>query len=151
MLATLGDRGRDSNCVRAQSFIFLLWETWGVAAKCPDAISFEVDILYYNLAFFAFRRLIVISKREVLKTSYSIMFTVSEVDSITILYHIKEINWIGTHWRGTRRRSPMEGVNFIINFYLWLSSSFYCSLFLFLFLFHLGFITVCISLLFLSI
>ena len=43
------------------------------------------------------------------------------------LYHFKAINWIVTHWRGTRRRSPMEGVNSVINFYLWL---FYCVFFL---------------------
>ena len=46
--------------------------------------SFEVDILCYILAFFSFRRLIVISKREVLNTLYSILFTVAEVDSRAI-------------------------------------------------------------------
>ena len=50
----------------------------------PRCCSFEVDILCYNLAFFAFRRLIVISRREVLKTLYNILFTVAEVDSRTI-------------------------------------------------------------------
>ena len=109
--------------LQRQSFVFLLWETWGVVVKCPDAILSEVNILYYDLAFFSFRRLIVISRREVLKTLYSIMFTVVEVDSRTILYHLKEINWIGTHWRGTRRRSLVEGVKSIINFCLWLSDS----------------------------
>ena len=59
--------------------------------KCPDAILFEVDIVCYNLAFFAFQRLIVISRREVLKTLYSILFTVAEVDSRTILYHFKRL------------------------------------------------------------
>ena len=34
------------------------------------------------------------------------------------LYHFKEINWIDTHWRGTRRRSPVKGVNSVINFYV---------------------------------
>ena len=52
--------------------------------KCADAVSSEVDILCYNLAFFAFKRLIVISRREVLNTLYSILFTVAEVDSRTI-------------------------------------------------------------------
>ena len=53
--------------------------------KHADDVSSEVDILCYNLAFFSFRRLIVISIREVLKTLYSILFTVAEVDSKTIL------------------------------------------------------------------
>ena len=52
--------------------------------KCPDVVAVEVDILCYNLSFFALLRLIVISRREVLKTLYSILFTVAEVDSITI-------------------------------------------------------------------
>ena len=81
-----------------------------------DVVFVEVNILCYTLAFVSFWRLIVISKREVLKTLYSILFTVAEVDSRTILYHFKEINWIGTHWRGTRRRSPVEGVKSVINF-----------------------------------
>ena len=76
--------------------------------------------------------LIVISRREVLKTLYRIMFPVAEVDSRTILYHFKEINWIGTHWRGTQRRSPVEGVNSIINFCLRLSVSVFSSLYLFI-------------------
>ena len=29
-----------------------------------------------------------------------------------------EINWIGSYWRGTWRRSPVEGVNSVINFCL---------------------------------
>ena len=45
-----------------------------------------------------------------------ILFTVAEFVSRTILYHFKKINWIGTHWRGTRRRSPVEGVNSVIKF-----------------------------------
>ena len=53
--------------------------------KCTDAVLFEVDILCYNLSFFAFRRLIVISRREVLKTLYNILFIVAEVESKTIL------------------------------------------------------------------
>ena len=52
--------------------------------KRADVVSFEVDILCYNLSFFSFRRLIVNSRREVLKTSYNILFTVAEVDSRTI-------------------------------------------------------------------
>ena len=52
--------------------------------KCADAVAVEVDILCCVLAFFSFRRLIVISRREVLKTLYSILFTVAEVDSRTI-------------------------------------------------------------------
>ena len=63
---------------------FFCYEKLGEAAKCPYVISFEVNILCYNLAFFAFRRLIVISRREVLKTLYSILFAVAEVDSRTI-------------------------------------------------------------------
>ena len=52
--------------------------------KCPDAVAVEVDILCYILSFFAFRRLIIISRREVLKTLYNILFIVAEVDSRTI-------------------------------------------------------------------
>ena len=52
--------------------------------NCPDAVTREFDILCYTLVFFAFRRLIVISRREVLKTLYNILFTVVEVDSRTI-------------------------------------------------------------------
>ena len=60
---------------------FFCYEKLGEAAKCLDAISFEVDILCYNLAFFSFRRLILISRREVLKTSYSILFIVLKLIS----------------------------------------------------------------------
>ena len=94
--------------------------------------SFEVNILCYNLAFFSFRRLIVISIREVLKTLYIILFAVAEVDSRTILYHLKDINWIGTHWRGTRRRSLVKRVNSVINF-CGCGSLFQCFSFLFSF------------------
>ena len=31
------------------------------------------------------------------------------------LYHSRTINWIGSYWRGTWRRSPVEGVNSVIN------------------------------------
>ena len=48
--------------------------------KCPDGVAIEVDILYYILNFFSFRRLIVISRREVLKTLYSILFAVAKFD-----------------------------------------------------------------------
>ena len=58
--------------------------TESFAVKSSDTVAGEVDILCYNLAFFVFRRLIVIFRREVLKTLYSILFTVAEVDSRTI-------------------------------------------------------------------
>jgi hypothetical protein len=32
------------------------------------------------------------------------------------LYHFRRFNWIGTHWRGTRRRSPVKGVNSVNKF-----------------------------------
>ena len=67
---------------------FLCYEKLGeFAVKCWNAV--EVDFLCYILAFFAFRRLNVISRREVLKILYSILFTVAEVVSWTILYHFK--------------------------------------------------------------
>ena len=62
-------------------------------------------------------------QRKVLKTLYNILFTVAEVVSRIILYHFKAINWIGSHWRGTQRRIPVEGVNSVINFCLWRSDS----------------------------
>ena len=49
-------------------------------------------ILCYDLASLLFEGHFVISRGEVLKTSYSILFTVAEVDPKAILYHFKEIN-----------------------------------------------------------
>ena len=104
---------------------FLLW-----IFRC--CLYVKSTILYYDLASLPFEGQFVISRGEVLKTLYSILFTVVEVNPRTILYHFKEINWIGTHWRGTQRHSPVKGVNFVINFCLWISDSvlFYPHLFI---------------------
>ena len=92
-------------------------------------------ILCYDLASFPFEVHFVISRRGGLEgfVQHSVYSCWSWCfrDSITILYHFKTINWIGTHWRGTRRRSPVKGVNSVINFCLWLSSSFFCFFFYF--------------------
>ena len=88
-----------------------------VAAKCPDVV------LQKSTFFVIFQLSLSLNadcnfERKVLKIMYSILFTVAEVVSRTILYHFKKINWIGTHWRETQRRSPVEGVNSVINFCL---------------------------------
>ena len=58
-------------------------------------------------------------KRGVLRALHSILLCCrswcSELPG-TSLYHFETINWIGTHWRGTRRRSPVKGVNSVNNF-----------------------------------
>ena len=63
------------------------------------------------------------------------------IDSRNILYHFKAINWIGTHWRVTRRRSPVKGVNSVNNFcvcdsFLLFSSLICCFLIAVQFAFH---------------
>ena len=117
---------------RAPSIAFLLQEAcrdkgkeasrvllWSVQMLLLGKSTFSVIIL----AFFSFWRLIVISRREVLNTLYSILFIVAEVDSRTIFVPLQRDNCIGTHWRRTRRCIPVKGVNSVINFYLWLSVS----------------------------
>ena len=80
--------GEDSTHLEG-SASFLCYEKLGeFAVKCWNAV--EVNFLCDILAFFAFRRINVISRREVLKILYSILFTVAEVVSRTILYHYKK-------------------------------------------------------------
>ena len=106
------------NSLRAQYIVSQLCEAWRVCCKlfqCCYCGSL------HSLSYFGFLFLTKADcnfQRKVLKILYNILFTVAEVVSKTILYHFKEINWIGTHWRGTRRCSPVKGVNSVINFCL---------------------------------
>ena len=57
------------------------------------------------------------SREEVLQTFVHTAKIDLQSQEPFVPFFLKSINWIGTLWRGTRRRSPVEGVKSIINFY----------------------------------
>ena len=102
--------------------------TESFAVKSSDTVAGEVDILYYNFIFLCLVKANCNFPEErswrFCTTSYlQLMKLIPE----PFLYHFIEINWIDTHWRGTRRCSPVKGVNSVINFCLWLSDSVFFS------------------------
>ena len=58
--------------------------------KGADAVAMEVDILYYTLDFFSFWRIIVISRKDILNTLYSILLQLLKLIPEPFLYHSKK-------------------------------------------------------------
>ena len=85
--------------------------------KCPDVVAGEVDILCYNFSFLCLLKANCnFHKSGLIDFCKTFCLQLLKLIPEPFLYHSKEINWIGTHWRGTRRRSPVKGVNSVINF-----------------------------------
>ena len=106
---------------RAQSIVSLRRVLlWSVQMLLLWKSTFSVIIL----AFFVFRRLIVISRREVLKTLYSILFIVAEVESKTILCTIfKRLIGSVPIGEGPRDVSQWRGWTSLSTSFLWLFDS----------------------------
>ena len=104
---------------------------WFLEAKlhlCDESFAVNVQMLFFlevdhTLLLFGFslpfEGQFVIFQREGLAGFCPAFCSATvEVDFQNHMYHFEAINWIGTHWRGTRRRSPVKGVNSVINFCL---------------------------------